>query len=304
MSSLQNAIKQHQSSKKSVQSICSTSANVFINMLLVTGQWCIGRDVKIRSSIWVGNVVDQRFIVLARCLLMITLYQLLFPEGPVKTIDNLMMSVISWSDPIFAAMQVRDNVPGAATMMVAKEFVLHLTNSVYLVFTHCVAISNALCDGASERNVLSVVENIIMIPYAFATSYKTISQGLLAFVSISTLSWILTNVEYYTVGLLAKTLEYFWYNKSEHATDDYKHLVLSVANEKMPLGDASFWKTSESNKLFNKAIELHGTPEHIVSFFQKYNETNPKKICNGTWSSGRPCSYTAKFGEYCGHHKH
>jgi len=305
MTSLHNVVKQHHSANKPVQSVCSTSANVFINMLIVGGQWCIGCDVKIRSSIWIGNFVDQRFVLLARCIILMTVYRLLFPEGPVKTIDMFMMDITTWSDPIFAAIQVRENVPGAATLMVVKEFILHLANSLYLVFTHSVAIINAVCSGPSEKNALSVVENVIMMPYAFTTSYNTISQGLLALMSLSTLTWILGTIEYYTVGMLAKTMEYYCYKQSEHVTDDYKHLVLSVTNQKLTLGRASFWTSSEANQMFNKAIEAHGSPEHIMSFFQRqrYNDTEPS-MCKGTWLSGRACKYPAKFGQYCGHHKH
>lgn len=294
--SVQTYIVQHHESRKVAQNVCYSGASALVGIFTTGARWLVGADVKIRSSIWVGAFVKQPFVVLARVLLLLALYYTYDPTVP----DRLMMSITAWTDPVLASMDVRNNVPGAATTMKCKDFALHFATSLYMVFTHAAAIVNALSTGITEQTVLSVAENLLMMPYSWATSYDHFAQLGLASISTATIVYTLTGIEYYTVGVLAKFLEYIWFDKHEHAKDEYKEIVLQVLGQKLLLGTACWWQQSPANLLFEKAVETHGSPTHIAALLR---DSPLEQRCQGKWQSGKACTHKAKYGHFCGHHK-
>jgi len=294
--SIQTYVAQHHESQKVAQNVCYSGASALAGIFMTGARWLVGADVKIRSSIWVGAYVKQPFVVLARVLLLLALYYVYDPTAP----DRLMMSITAWADPVIASMDVRNNVPGAATMMKYKDFVLHFATSLYMVFTHAAAIVNALSTGITEQAVLSVAENLLMMPYSWATSYDHFTQLGLASISAATIVYTLTCIEYYTVGMLAKFLEYMWFDKHEHVKDEYKEIVLQVLGQKLPLATACWWQQSPANLLFEKAVKTHGSPTHIAALLR---DSPLEQRCQGKWKSGKACTHKAKYGHFCGHHK-
>jgi len=293
--SVQTYIIQHHESRKVAQNVCYSGASALVGIFTTGARWLVGADVKIRSSIWVGAFVKQPFVVLARVLLLLALYYTYDPTVP----DRLMMSITAWTDPVLASMDVRNNVPGAATTMKCKDFALHFATSLYMVFTHAAAIVNALSTGITEQTVLSVAENLLMMPYSWATSYDHFAQLGLASISTATIVYTLTGIEYYTVGMFAKFLEYMWFDKHEHAKDEYKEIVLQVLGQKLPLANACWWQQSPANILFEKAVETHGSPTHIAALLR---DSPLEQRCQGKWKNGKTCTHKAKYGQYCGHH--
>lgn len=294
------AIKDHRDAHKSVAGICSSGSQIIWHVLKTIFNWVIGKDVRIRSSIWVGAFVGQRFVILARCFIF---YILFANVSPVKTADYAMIRVSVWADPVSAAMDVRNNVPGAAVAMKYKDFALHFANSMYMVFTHIVAIINAIVGGISEQNVLSAVENVIMMPYSFAASYDTLAQLGIASVLGAGILWTITTCEYYSVGWLAKCLEYFWYRRREQSKKEYHDIVKVVLNKELTLGPASLFSTTPANILFERAIEMHGSTEYIVSLLKNSPlKSKCRGKCRGKWKNGKSCTHPAKYGHYCGHH--
>ncbi len=293
--SVQTYIIQHRESRKVAQNVCYSGASALVGIFTTGARWLVGADVKIRSSIWVGAFVKQPFVVLARVLLLLALYYTYDPTVP----DRLMMSITAWTDPVLASMDVRNNVPGAATTMKCKDFALHFATSLYMVFTHAAAIVNALSTGITEQTVLSVAENLLMMPYSWATSYDHFAQLGLASISTTTIVYTLTGIEYYTVGMFAKFLEYMWFDKHEHAKDEYKEIVLQVLGQKLPLANACWWQQSPANILFEKAVETHGSPTHIAALLR---DSPLEQRCQGKWKNGKTCTHKAKYGQYCGHH--
>lgn len=294
--SVQTYIAQHHESQKVAQNICYSGASVLVGIFMNVMRWLVGADVKIRSSIWVGAYVKQPFVVLARVLLLLALYYVYDPTAP----DRLMMSITTWADPVMASMDVRNNVPGAATMMKCKYFVFDFATSLYTVFSHMAAIVNAICTGPSEQTFLSVVENLITMPYSFVSSYNSMMAMGLASISTTTLLWVAGAIEYYTVGMLAKFLEYMWFDKHEHVKDEYKEIVLQVLGQKLPLATACWWQQSPANLLFEKAVKTHGSPTHIAALLR---DSPLEQRCQGKWKSGKACTHKAKYGHFCGHHK-
>jgi hypothetical protein len=290
------AIKDHRDAHKKVTSICSSGSTIILETSKAIFSWFLGKDVRICSSIWIGAFVQQRFIILARCILCYILFSTI---SPVKTADNVMMSVSSWADPVVAAMDVRNNLPGAAIAMKYKDFALHFANSMYMIFTHIVAIYNAIIGGVSEQNVLSAVENVIMMPYSFAASYDTLSQLGIASVLGAGILWTITTLEYYSVGWLAKCLEYFWYGRREQSKREYRDIVETVLKKELTSGPASLFYTTPANILFERAVEMHGSTEYIVSLLKN---SPLKSKCRGKWKNGKSCTHPAKYGHYCGHH--
>jgi len=294
--SVRTYVAQHHESQKVAQNVCCSGASVLAGIFMTGMRWLVGADVKIRSSIWVGAYVKQPFVVLARVLLLLALYYVYDPTAP----DRLMMSITTWADPVMASMDVRNNVPGAATMMKCKYFVFDFATSLYTVFSHMAAIVNAICTGPSEQTLLSVVENLITMPYSFVSSYNSMMAMGLASISTTTLLWVAVAIEYYTVGMLAKFLEYMWFDKHEHAKDEYKEIVLQVLGQKLPLATACWWQQSPANLLFEKAVETHGSPTHIAALLR---DSPLEQRCQGKWKSGKACTHKAKYGHFCGHHK-
>jgi len=277
------------------------SASIVGGTVASGARWFVGADVKIKSAIWVGAFVWQPFVVLARLLVAYAFIRVF----DVSVVDVAMMRLREWSDPVMAALDVRNNVPGAATAMECKYFVFDVASSLYAVFSHMAAIVNAICTGPSEQTFLSVVENLITMPYSFASSYNSMTALGLASMSTATLLWVAAAVEYYTVGMLAKFLEYCWYGRKERVRYEYDEIVRSVLGEKLVLGDATWWYTSDANVLFEKAVETHGTPQHIAALIQhsplaKKATTKCKAVCK----NGNPCRCNATYGDYCGRHKH
>jgi len=298
--SVQAYIQQHHQSKRIARNACMTSASMVGGVMASGARWFVGADVKIKSNIWVGAFVWQPFVLLARVLVACAFIRVF----DVTMVDVAMMRIREWSDPVMAALDVRNNVPGAATMMECKYFVFDFASSLYAVFSHMAAIVNAICTGPSEQTFLSVMENLITMPYSFASSYNSMTAMGLASISTATLLWLAAATEYYTVGMLSKFLEYWWYGRKERVRYEYDEIVRSVLGKKLVLGDATWWYTSDANLLFEKAVETHGTPQHIAALIQHSPLAKKFTKCKAVCKNGKPCRCNAKYGDYCGRHKH
>ena len=296
---ISESVKVHKQSQKVVKTICNVSVDIMSATILSFVHWLFGTHIKIRSSIHVGKFVGYWFVVMARIILCVVVYKLCVFLEPASMVDRAMISVQDWCDPVYLSIQARNNVPGAASMMKIKLFVLGFANSMFQTFTHILAIFNAVKNISESSALLTIAENMMMMPYSFASSYDTWNQLGFGSVSMATILWSIMSVEFWSIGLLSKYLEYLWYNRQEHISEEYRDIVTYVLGEKIPLSTAHMFQKSPAFILFEQAIEIY---QPGIKKLRADNKLQADNICQGTFKNGKKCTYKAKYGNYCKRH--